>query len=65
VNPAVYGIKARPLAEKDRVTGTVILSATDLSGQFLENPESYRWLLQYPRTEILNHSLYVFKVGTP
>jgi hypothetical protein len=62
VSPDVYGIKARPLAERDRVKGTIIVSATDLSGQFLENSESYRWLLRYSRVAALNHSLYVFKV---
>ncbi|MBZ5720813.1 MAG: glycosyltransferase family 39 protein [Acidobacteriia bacterium] len=66
VDPRVYGITARPLPENVRVTGTVVVSATNLSGQFLQDPQSYRWLLQYPRTEILDHSLYVFKVqGSP
>jgi hypothetical protein len=63
VDPAVYGIRSRPLAEQERVTGTVMVSATNLSGQFLKNPESYRWLLQYPCTNLLNHSIYVFQVG--
>jgi hypothetical protein len=62
VNPAVYGLRSRPLPEKDRATGTVMVSATNLSGQFLEDPGSYRWLLQYPRTDLLDHSIYVFKV---
>jgi dolichyl-phosphate-mannose--protein O-mannosyl transferase len=62
VDPKVYGVTARPLAENIRVSGTVVVSATNLSGQFLRDPRGYRWLLQYPRTEILDHSLYVFKV---
>jgi hypothetical protein len=62
VDPTVYGLRSRQLGEKDRVTGTLMVSATNLSGQFLDNPESYRWLLQYPRTDVLNHSIYVFKV---
>lgn len=62
VDPHVYGIRARPLAEGDRATGTVIVSATDLSGQYLQNPDSYHWLLEYPRTKILGHSLHVFQV---
>jgi hypothetical protein len=62
VDPAVYGLRSRPLGENDRVTGTVMVSATNLSGQFLQNPESYRWLLQYPRIDLLNHSIYVFRV---
>jgi hypothetical protein len=63
VDPATYGIKAHLLGENQRVEGTVVVSASDLSGQYLENPASYRWVLQYPRTDILDHSIYVFKVG--
>ena len=62
VDPALYGIQARPLPEKARPSGTVIVSATNLSGQFLTDPQSYRWLLQEQRIEILDHSLYVFRV---
>jgi len=62
VDPAIYGIKARPLGENERTSGSVIVSATNLSGQFLADPQSYRWLLQQERTEILDHSLYVFHV---
>jgi hypothetical protein len=62
VDPGIYGIKARPLGENERTSGTVIVSATNLSGQFLADSQSYRWLLQQERTEILDHSLYVFHV---
>jgi hypothetical protein len=63
VDPAVYGIKAHPLGENERVTGTVIVSATSLSGQFLKDPGGYRWLLRYGPPEMLDHSLYVFRVS--
>jgi len=62
VDPAWYGIRYAPLGEDERVTGTVVVSATHLSGQLLKNPDSYHWLLAYPRKTILNHSLYVFEV---
>jgi len=62
VNPGLYGIRARPLAENERGSGDVIVSATALSGQFLKDPNAYRWLLQYPRVATLNHSMYVFRV---
>jgi len=62
VDPAIYGIRAHPLGENERVSGTVIVSVTNLSGQFLANPQSYSWLLQQERTEILDHALYVFHV---
>ena len=62
VEPQVYGIRARPLGENERATGIVVVSDTNLGGQFLENPEAYRWLLRYPRVGVLNHSLQVFEV---
>jgi hypothetical protein len=61
VAPAVYGIQAIPLMPNERVSGTVIISATYLTGQTLPDPSSYRWVLQYPPKLILNHSLYVFE----
>jgi hypothetical protein len=62
VDPAIYGIQAHPLGEQERASGTVIVSATNLSGQFLADPQSYQWLLKQKRTEILDHSLYVFQL---
>jgi len=62
VAPAIYGIQALPLMPNEHVSGTVIVSATYLSGQTLPDPNSYRWVLQYPLKLILNHSLYVFEV---
>jgi hypothetical protein len=62
VNPAVYGIHARPLPENQHVTGTVILSATNLSGQYLQDPNGYHWLLPHKPAQILDHSLLVFYV---
>jgi hypothetical protein len=62
VDPALYGIRYEPLGENERVTGTVVVSATHLSGQLLRDPRAYHWLLPYPRKTILNHSLHVFEV---
>ena len=62
VDPAVYGIKARPLNENEHATGTVIVSATHLAGEYLKDPNAYQWLLRYRRVQILDHSLYVFNV---
>ncbi|MBV8514078.1 MAG: glycosyltransferase family 39 protein [Acidobacteria bacterium] len=61
IDPKIYGIRYVQLNPTDRVTGTVVVSATNLSGQLLDDPTSYHWLLQYPAT-ILDHSLYVFQV---
>lgn len=62
VEPQVYGVQARSLAERQRVTGTVIVSSSNLAGQFLDDPAGYRWVLQYPRAGLLNHSLQIFRV---
>jgi hypothetical protein len=62
VNPAWYGIRYTRLHEQDRPSGIVVVSATHLSGQLLQDHSAYRWLLQYPLKAILNHTLYVFEV---
>ena len=62
VDPATYGIRARSLGEAERASGTVIVSATNLSGQFLADPQSYHWLLKQKPAEILDHSLFVFRL---
>jgi dolichyl-phosphate-mannose--protein O-mannosyl transferase len=61
VDPRLYGIQSDFLGS-NRVSGAVIVSATNLSGQFLAEPQKYRWLLQQKPVKILDHSLYVFEV---
>jgi 4-amino-4-deoxy-L-arabinose transferase-like glycosyltransferase len=62
MHPSLYGIRYVPITPNDRPTGTVIVSATYLSGQLLKNPNGYHWLLKYPETAILDRSLHVFQV---
>jgi dolichyl-phosphate-mannose-protein mannosyltransferase len=62
VDPAWYGIRYVPMRENEHPTGTVIVSATHLAGQLLNDPHAYHWLLRYPVKTILNHTLYVFEV---
>jgi 4-amino-4-deoxy-L-arabinose transferase-like glycosyltransferase len=62
VDPQIYGIRAQKLEENGHLSGTVVVSATALSGQYLNNPTSYHWLLQYKPKQILDHSMYVFEV---
>jgi len=62
VNPKVYGIRATPLEENEEVSGTVVISETHLSGQYLVDPKGYQWVTKYPIKTILNHSLFVFDV---
>jgi hypothetical protein len=61
IDPKLYGIRYVPVDPNQHVTGTVAISATHLSGQLLDAPNGYHWLLQYPVT-ILDHSIYVFHV---
>jgi dolichyl-phosphate-mannose--protein O-mannosyl transferase len=62
VDPQEYGIQADFFDGHKRVPGTVIVSATNLSGQYLAEPERYRWLLERKPVKIFDHSLYVFHV---
>ncbi len=62
VDPRLYGIQAVPLRSGERVTGTVVVSATMLSGQYLIDPDSYHWLLQFKPVAVLDHCLFVFEV---
>lgn len=63
VDPGAYGLRARLLPEDQRVSGaTVVVSATELTGQMLDNFNDYHWVLQYPQKAILNHSLHVFQI---
>lgn len=65
VDPRLYGIRATPLAENERVAGTVVVSAMHLTGRVLHDPTGYQWLLRYPRIAILNHTLFVFDTRDP
>ncbi len=62
MDPSLYGIRYVPLAPNERVSGTVVVSATHLSGQLLDDPNGYHWTSQFPETAILDHSLHVFQV---
>ena len=62
MDPALYGIRYVPLEPNQPVSGTVVVSATHLTGQLLDDPNGYHWAQKYPETAILNHSLHVFKV---
>lgn len=62
VNPALYGVRATPLAPEEHGTGKVVVGATCLSGQVLPDPNSYRWLLSYPPTQMLDRSMFVYEL---
>jgi 4-amino-4-deoxy-L-arabinose transferase-like glycosyltransferase len=62
IDPKLYGIRYTPLEPDVPATGTIVVSATHLTGQLLDDPNGYHWALKYPETAILNHSLHVFKV---
>jgi 4-amino-4-deoxy-L-arabinose transferase-like glycosyltransferase len=58
VLPQLYGVRAAPLSSDQQVDGTVVVSATRLSGQM--DHEGYRWLSRYRPQQVLNHSIWVF-----
>jgi len=63
VDPAAYGLRVEQLAENQRVAGaTVVVSATQMTGQMLHDFNAYHWVLRYPEKAMLDHSLYVFQV---
>ncbi len=62
MDPSLYGIRFVPLEPNERVSGTVIVSATHLSGQLLDDPNGYHWTYQFPEKTVLDHSLHVFVV---
>jgi 4-amino-4-deoxy-L-arabinose transferase-like glycosyltransferase len=63
VDPAAYGLRVENLPEDQRVSGaTVVVSATQITGQMLENFNAYHWVLRYRQKAMLDHSLYVFDV---
>jgi len=62
VDPKFYGIHVHRLVEGEHATGTVIVSATTLSGQYLRSSDSFQWVRQYSPPSLLNHSLYVFHI---
>lgn len=63
VDPAIYGIRARRLPPDEPVSGTVVISATSLSGQYQNDPNAYRWVLDHPRIRTLDGDLQVFTVA--
>ncbi|HEY4580972.1 MAG TPA: glycosyltransferase family 39 protein [Candidatus Acidoferrales bacterium] len=63
VEPWRYGIRSVPFGEQERPTGTVIVSATHLSGERLNDPRAYQWLLRCRQKALLNHTLHVFEVS--
>ena len=61
VDPALYGVHYKSFAPGERVTGAVAVSMSNIAGQYLPDPDAYKWLLQYPH-ETVNHSIFVFHV---
>jgi hypothetical protein len=62
VNPALYGVRALPLEPNQPVNGKVIAGVSALSGQVLPDPNSYRWLLNYKPSPMLDRSMFVYDV---
>jgi len=62
VDPALYGIMATSLAPHQQSSGTVVVGATLLSGQTLDDPDGYHWLWSYAPEHAIDHCLWVYEV---
>ena len=60
VDPSLYGVRSTALPPNGQVRGTDVAGATCLSGQVLDDPDSYHWLWSYPPRHIIDHSMWVF-----
>lgn len=63
VDPALYGVRTTSLPPNSPVTGAVAVGASCLSGQVLDDVESYRWLWAYRPRQVLDHSIWLFDVN--
>lgn len=64
VDPNLYGIRAQPLPPDEPVQGKIVVGASYLSGQTLDDPRGYRWLWPYQPEHVLDHSLWVFDTAS-
>ncbi|HUI83782.1 MAG TPA: glycosyltransferase family 39 protein [Candidatus Binatia bacterium] len=62
VDPALYGLDVVPLEPEEKPAGKVVIGATLLSGQVLDDPEGYRWLWPYRPERVINHSLWMYDI---
>jgi hypothetical protein len=62
VDPALYGIRALPLPPNQHADGTIIVGASCLSGQVLNDPTGYRWLLDFRPKMILDHAMWMYEI---
>jgi hypothetical protein len=62
VDPALYGVRAVPLNPGEMPTGKVVIGATMLSGQTLNDPAGYRWLWTQPPERVIDHSMWVYDI---
>jgi 4-amino-4-deoxy-L-arabinose transferase-like glycosyltransferase len=59
VDPQIYGIKTELLRENETAQGAIIIGMTELTGQYLPNPQAFRWLLQYKAKTVLDGCMLV------
>ena len=61
MDPKLYGVRARLLLPGERATGAIAVSMTAMTGQYLDDPNAYKWLLKYPH-QVVNHSIFIVHV---
>jgi hypothetical protein len=61
IDPRIYGIRATQLPVGERQSGTLVVAATNLAGQYVADP-GYVWVTKYPVKTILDHCLFVYSI---
>ena len=62
IDPALYGIKAMPLAAHGDAKGLVVISPTLLSGQNLADSAAFHWLWSEQPERIIDHCLWLYEL---
>lgn len=63
VDPKLYGVEATLVQPNTQASDTITVSASCLSGQVLDDPDTYHWLWSHRPRKVLDHSLWMFDVN--
>ena len=65
VDPALYGVRSMPISGQEQPNGPLIVGATCLSGQVLQDPAQFQWLWARPPRQILDGSMWLYDLDKP
>jgi 4-amino-4-deoxy-L-arabinose transferase-like glycosyltransferase len=63
VDPTLYDIKAIPLPPDELVSGKIVVGASCLSGQVLDDYVSFHWLWEHSPQGAIDRSMWIFDTG--